>query len=210
MIISDLPIVLYKDLRFGDVINFYPPMPLDWYNLPRQFIQRYQERKYPGFGPNVWEPTHTAVYLLNGNIFEVTTPRARIGQMEFECGFTYTISRYTGCDFQDDTTIIDKGTFYSVAREIDGTMYDYGQLIDILIKDLFGFVPEHLSIFDLGRKNKVCSVGVHACYYKWWRTWGWLEHRPKPLGDQYLEVTTCADFIWPHETFKTVARLQEG
>jgi len=53
----------------------------------------------------------------------------------------------------------------NAAREIVGTDYDLGQLLDIAINDILGYEHQRrLTIFDFGRKKKVCSVGVRVVF----------------------------------------------
>jgi hypothetical protein len=88
-----------------------------------------------------------------------------------------------------------------------GTPYDYGQLMDILVHQLFGWLPDKLNLFDFGRRRKVCSVAAHAVLVKAWQQTSSIKLQTskveRPLGEQYLEHTCPADFE-NHETFAQI------
>ena len=51
------------------------------------------------------------------------------------------------------------------ADQMIGIRYDIGQLLDIAIRGILEYDQDRpLSIFDFGRKRKVCSVGVRVCF----------------------------------------------
>ena len=75
-----------------------------------------------------------------------------------------TVFRYLGKEFDEtDTEIMLKG-----ALPLVGAGYDIGQLLDIAIGEVAGYpTAKKYNIFDFGRRNKVCSVGVAAIYAHW-------------------------------------------
>jgi len=208
--------LFWATIKPGDVINLWPRKLPPWWTplgIVERQIQHYQKRKW---GKNrEYRPTHSQLYLGNGETFEVTVPIARFAQLRLSDKTCYTIHRYTYKDFTFQQSDID--LMRIAASQLVGKEYDYLQLIDILLKQLFPvFLPQTVSIFDLGRKRKVCSVGVHYCLLYWWKNVGRPENMrtpievselpkefPRPLEKQYVEITCPADFS-NHQTFKKV------
>ena len=49
------------------------------------------------------------------------------------------------------------------AEKTIGTKYDYGQLINIALSNVFGEDFEYkIKLFDMGSEKRVCSVGIRA------------------------------------------------
>ena len=219
--------LFWATIKPGDVINSWPRKLPSWWN-PMSWVERsiqgYQKRKWPH---GEYRPTHTQLYLGGGEIFEITFPKARFTQLRLSNKICYTIHRYTHGDFAFQPQDID--LMRIAAKQLLGREYDYGQLLDILLKQLFPtFIRQKRRIFDFGKKRMVCSVGVHYCLLYWWKNW-WRpealrtpkavtpmaadfqtpdEQRlqvelPRPLGKQYVEVTAPADFS-NGEPFQTV------
>jgi hypothetical protein len=197
---------LLELLRPGDVLNSdsKPRWWEFWLAVVYAEIRQYQKHKWKGrsLQNRGWHDVHSMLYLGDGKFLSVTVPRSVICELEVSERTKYRICRYQNEDwiFKDEET----ATIKEAAQTLVGYPYDYGQLLDILLKQLFPtFVKEKLSIFDFGRKRKVCSVGVHFCLLAWWYKFakGIL---PRPLGKQYVETTCPADFAY-HETFKVIA-----
>ena len=170
----------------GCVVNFYGEHPK---NLLMRFvygqIRRYQKRKYPHSSRT--DAIHTMLHLGEGRFLSVESPRAVIREREPEGKFSVWRYKYDG-NFTEESW----RAFEAAVKEIAGTPYDYGQLVDILVHQLFGWLPEKLNLFDFGRKRKVCSVAAHAVLVKAWQQTD--RSQPRPLGNQYIEHTCPADF----------------
>lgn len=197
-----LPVLHPEDLVQTDILVMVPRW-YSWYQIWMTQIQNYQGRKYKCNKPvlipskyiSIREPTHTQMYMGGGKIFEVTSPKSQITDIYHEKKYRYFVTTYADYPM-DKITPVEMISFWEVANRLHGTKYDYGQLIDILIKQIFGFVPETLSIFDFSRKRKVCSVANHAQYIKWYLQWGWYNSGiRRPLGKQYMEVTCPTDLL---------------
>ena len=191
----------------GTILNTYGD---NTGNLFRKFvyaqIRRYQKRKYPH--SNRTDAIHTMIHVGSGDYLSVEHPRAVITKPDLSSGCRYSFWQYKYLEQFDGAAWV---AFDAAVREIEGTRYDYGQLMDILVHQLFGWLPSKLSIFDFSRKRKVCSVAAHAVLLK-----AWLEvskesnpksksEIPRPLDKQYVEHTCPADFE-NHETFARVAQ----
>ena len=181
-----------SDLQFGDVINSYWPK-LKWYDIPGRSIQAYQREKYKDICFPEIKATHSVIKLGGCyRYFEVTTPKARYGDIlaDWEEGRVYTVSRYNW-----SIPEAERSAFLEACEELNGTKYDYLELLDIAIKQIIGWpYSRPLSIFDLGRKRKVCSVAVISCYLRWWELYGKEKGIPRPFSGQDAEVCCPADF----------------
>ena len=158
-------------------------------------IRRYQKRKYPHSSRT--RAVHTMLHLGDGRFLSVEHPRAVIRRLKLQEGETFSIWRYR---HDDEFTETSWQAFDEAVKEIEGTPYDYGQLMDILVHQLFGWLPDKLKLFDFGRRRKVCSVAAHAVLVKAWQQIEETSRPERPLGKQYLEHTCPADFE-NHETF---------
>jgi len=104
------------------------------------------------------------LYFSPDETFSVEYPEAVMKSLHTFCQSDLTVYRYTRLGLVNFKTLRDG------AMEIVGTKYDVGQLLDIAIFDLLGFENLRLlSVFDFGRKRKVCSVGVRAAYEYMWK-----------------------------------------
>ena len=223
---------LLSILQPGDIININTKVPL--WNLVLRWvygaIRRYQKRKYGR--DSRWRDIHTMIYLGDKKIFSFESPRAillhfgklkgidkRILFDDPKCLKRFRInkrSRYTVCRLLNIDGSEHSFSPFELRYLIDsmafilGRRYDYGQLLDILLKQIFSkFIPTKLSIFDLGRKRKVCSVAVHWLLSRLWRMLQVSGIKSakfdKIFGDQYIEVTCPADFVNHPEQFKIVS-----
>jgi len=196
------PAEFVNSLRPGNVVNvsWDPPFwnPL---RIVHFFIRWYQKRKW-GKDSN-YKDVHTTLYLGDGYQFSVTVPTAVVELIKPIRNATYTVSNLKTAQGEIyKFTQKDIDIMYRYISKLTNRSYDYGQLVDILLWELFPvFEKKKLSIFDLGKKKKVCSVGVHATLVYFWRETG--KFLPRPLGDQYVEITCPADFV-NHDTFEIV------
>jgi hypothetical protein len=181
----------------GVVVNTYGEHPR---NLLSRFvywqIRAYQRRKYP-HSPRT-RAIHSMLCLGDGRFLSVQHPRAIITGLDIEPGSNISVWKY---NYLEEFGEASWQAFDQAVREIVGTPYDYGQLLDILVHQLFGWLPQKLNLFDFSRKRKVCSVAVHAVLVKAWQQTNRTHSRP--LGEQYIEHTCPSDFE-NHETFEMI------
>lgn len=194
------------------------PQQIDWTNVPRgavlnsygeghrnliaKFayaqIRGYQKRKYPDASLEHVSAVHSQIHLGSGQFLSVESPRARIHEPVLEDNHRYTLWVYKHTDKFDDNSW---RAFEIAVDKLVGTPYDYGQLLDILVNQVFGWTANPLKIFDLGRRRKVCSVACHVCLLAAYKAIP-ESARPSeaPLGRQHVEVTCPADFE-NHDSF---------
>jgi len=166
----------------GDIINSVsgPKWYEVWLKVVFGFIQRYQRRKH---GKNSrWKSVHSTLYIDDGVVFSFEFPNALLLFLrkilgrdkaalkrgtfkEFKVSkrSKYIVIRPLHANLEDKVFPHDETQLmYEYAYKLLGQKYDYGQLIDILLKQLFSsFLKDKATIFDLGSKKKVCSVAVH-------------------------------------------------
>ncbi len=145
----------------GDVINF--DSTTEWYNLHIQLgywgIRQHQREVFGNLAR--WRDTHTMLYLDEDKVFSVEPPRARFAKLESLYNDKISVYRYTKRDFEDDEIDV----MMKAADELNGTIYDVGQLLDIAINRVLGYPHTiHYRVFDFAKYCKVCSVGVRVCY----------------------------------------------
>jgi hypothetical protein len=145
----------------GDVINF--DSTTEWYNLhihlAYKAIRCHQRQMFGNLSR--WRDVHSMLYLDEDQVFSVEPPRARFAQLEELYEDTITLWRYTKREFSDE----DIEVMHAAAAELDGTVYDVGQLLDIAINHIMGYPHAiHYKVFDFSKYCKVCSVGVRVCY----------------------------------------------
>lgn len=194
-----------SSLKFADFIASHPRQ-VPFYDVPAWAIQWYQKARWGDLSR--WEDTHIIIYLGENRIFEVTSPRARFAALSdiLTPEKRYTVARYRRVNLWQRSWEEKDAILYACDR-INGTRYDYGQLLDIAIKGLFGFIPQGLGIFDLGRKRKVCSVGCGAILRYWWCKFGKAKGIPRPLGPANTEILCPADFVNYSQDFFPIEEL---
>jgi hypothetical protein len=102
----------------------------------------------------------------NGLWGQVTTPRAEIYALDLNPSWRARAFCWEGIQhFTPDCW----AAFERVWTDLDGTLYDYGQLVDIKIREWFDWLPDSLPIFDFSRRRKVCSVACMAALYAGWQ-----------------------------------------
>ena len=130
-----------------------------WKTIPAMAICWHQKKLF-GKKSN-WKDTHTMLYFDLTNTFSVELPKATLKPLQEFCLSNMSIYRLKLKSLTTD----DISIMWKTAHSLLGEKYDVGQLLDIAINDLLGFDNQRpLIIFDAGRKNKVCSVGVRAIF----------------------------------------------
>lgn len=215
---------IIKSLRVGDVVLL--DLCPRWWQLHLRLvygaIRRYQRRKYPKSSRTGDVHVYLVLETDPVRLFSFETPRAVLKWFRIEERAKYRVCRYCAADKGELPEF--QLLLREAAERLKDKRYDYGQLIDILVKQLFPWaVPKRAMVFDLGRWRKVCSVAVHWCFLYWWRNyWRHPEMKgcrmnreevvhlpkdalsyPRPLGRQYVEMVCPADFA-NHETFRVV------
>jgi hypothetical protein len=154
---------ILKYIKPGDVVN--QDGKAKWWEIFLKIgycaIRRHQKKL---FGKNSnWRDTHTMLYLDKYNTFSVEPPKATKKPLKEYCLSNMSIYRLELISLTPQhIEEMDK-----VTDDIVGEDYDYGQLMDIAINQILGFKNKReLTIFDFGRKKKVCSVGVRIAFEK--------------------------------------------
>lgn len=170
-------------------------------------IRDYQHRKYAHYPPPPRDrAVHSIFHLGDGWCISTESPRTVIERLVLRPDRTYTGWYYS------DAAIAPPQAWEAVRRfawdELNGTPYDYGQLLDFKIGQLLEeilpppFKLDKLSLFDLGRNRKVCSVTCAALLlllHKKSREYGVATRRPlvywngKIWQDIFVERTCPAD-----------------
>ena len=159
-------------LKPGDVI-LEAPEKTKWWQIHLKIIYAgifwFQKRI---FGKNSnWKFTHSTLYFDDEHIFSITFPKTKWLTIENYKNVEFSIFRPTLKDpvTNNNLNLTKKRILImkDAADRMIGTDYDIGQLFDIAIKSLLNFEKiRKLSIFDFGKKKKVCSVGVRVCFEK--------------------------------------------
>lgn len=152
---------ILKVIKPGDVVNQsgHARWYEFWLHLTYWGIRRYQKSL---FGKNAnWRDTHTMLFFDDWDTFSVEMPKARVKPLHEYCLSDMSIYRLRLMEPAPEH--ID--CMMDSADKMIGTQYDIGQLLDIAIREILGYGQDRpLSIFDFGRKKKVCSVGVRVCF----------------------------------------------
>lgn len=144
-------------IKPGDVVNQVGERKWwqFWLAITYAAIRWYQ-RKLFGKGSN-WKDVHTMLYFDEENTFSVEMPRATLKPLREYCLSNLSIYRLRLLKLSPGHI----KTLKAAAQSMVGEGYDIGQLLDIAVCGLLGYDHRRvLSIFDFGRKKKVCSVGV--------------------------------------------------
>lgn len=174
---------MIKDvLKEGDVINFegidyskkkFFDKIASWFvNMVIQADQRYVFGKWSN-----WKDHHSALYLGEDMIFSVEPPKPKFLKLKdiLSDKVILTVYRYTEKNLGD----WDIKQMIESANMIIGynEKYDVGQLMDILVDTIAGYPhAKKWRLFDFGRSNMVCSVGVASVYnYRRHRLWQVLQ-----------------------------------
>jgi len=149
-------------LQPGDVINLSERAPWwqFWWRVPYAMIRRNQERIFGR--QSIWHDTHCMLYLDPDHTLSVQVPRAKWRKPADYCRDRISIWRFTKYPMPFTADEIQVMRDYADVHLI-GTLYDVGQLLDILINTILGYPNVlHYRIFDFGKNLKVCSVGVRV------------------------------------------------
>jgi len=154
-------------------------------------IRKYQRIKHKEKPLEKLQAVHSVIKIDNPNVWlSVTTPRATVGPLELIKGHKYRAFAWVHLAKLNYVAL---QALKKYALKLEGKPYDYGQLLDIQIKEWFGWIPSKASFFDLGRDRKVCSVACHGALLAAQKTLP-EGSAPRPLGGQYIEITCPADF----------------
>ncbi|RPH96219.1 hypothetical protein EHM69_01925 [candidate division KSB1 bacterium] len=158
---ADLPAGTILENYGGGGRNFFEKL---MNKMLTKAIQLHQRKVWPK--SDHVDAAHSAIKLPNGKWLAIVAPR--VSQTD-EPLFPKEQARAYRWEGTTHFTPECWQALEAVANRLIGADYDFGQLMDIAIKQTFGWVPDTASIFDLGRKKKVCSVGVMACLYTGWQ-----------------------------------------
>lgn len=221
--------ILLEVLKPGDIINQTGHQKLwqFWLTITYWAIRHHQKKL---FGKNSnWRDTHTMLYLDPLNTFSVEMPKATMKPLQEYCLSDFSIYRLQLIKLTSDHISVLK----EVALTMVGEDYDIGQLLDIGINAILGYKNQRrLTLFDFGKKKKVCSVGVRVLFEKLYqdklkseekRQEKWLFYElnpdkwPAKLVRTYrgtdVEATSPAHFAnsdYFCKDFKLIARFKNG
>lgn len=219
---------ILKFIQPGDVVNQvgHTAWWRIWLKVGFWYIRFHQRRL---FGRKAdWHDIHTMMFFDRDNTFSVEPPHATMKPIEQYCLSDLSIFR-----LRLKPLTLDEITYMrDSARDILGTDYDFGQLIDIAIHGIMGFPDvRSVSLFDFGRTKKVCAVGVRTVYEHLYREklrpegvkgkWlfeklnpeKWSQRKLEKFEGTDIELTTPAHFANPEyfqEDFELIARFRNG
>jgi len=213
-------------LRPGDIINQvgHPKWYEFWLSITYGFIKWHQRRLF-GKHSN-YRDTHTMIYFDPIQTFSVEMPKAILKPLSDYYKSDFTIYRIK------NPAITSEMTWYMKehAKKMVDRDYDVGQLLDIAVNGILGYANRRKAkIFDMGDKNKVCSVGVRVLLerlnqkHKFQTNGKWLFHSLNPnrwstkkianYRGVDVEMTTPAHFANTDQfenELKLVARFNNG
>jgi len=152
---------ILKVVKPGDVINqvgkYY------WYELFLRAgywgIQTYQKELFGKISN--WYDTHTMLFFDQWDTFSVEIPKATVKPLQNYCLSNMSIYRCKLVEMKPEYV----ETMMDAADKMISTDYDIGQLLDIALREILDYPQDRpLKFFDFGKKKKVCSVGIRACY----------------------------------------------
>ena len=170
---------ILKYIQPGDVINQFGDYHWwqFWLAIGSKAIQYHQKKL---FGRDAaWKDDHTMLFFDKDSTFSVEPPKATFKPLLKFCLSNISIFRFKLITLApEDITIMKKA-----AEKMDGTKYDYGQLLDIAINHIMGYEHQRpLTIFDFSRKRKVCSVGIRVVYEYLYQK----KYRPEQVTEKWL------------------------
>lgn len=220
---------ILKVIKPGDVVNQAGDFKWwqFWIAIGSWAIQLHQKKLF-GKKAN-WKDDHTMMFFDRSNTFSVELPKATLKPLEEYCLSNLSIYRLRLRELLSDDVKIMTAT----ARSMVGMDYDIGQLLDIAINQILGYEHQRrLKFFDLGRKKKVCSVGVRVVFEHLYQTkmkgedsrsgkWLFDELNPKKWTQKKIqkfqgtdvEATSPAHFAnsdYFRYEFELVARFKNG
>ncbi len=219
---------ILKVIRPGDVVNQKNTFPRwqIWMILPVRAIRRYQKKL---FGKcSRYQDDHTMLFFDHHKTLSVEPPRALFKPLESYCRTEISIYRLRHHVF----TKTDIEIMLEAARQLEGTEYDVGQLVDIALNSLLHYDHQiKVKVFDFGEEKKVCSVGVRSVYENLYQkrikrkndpsTWLFNKVNPKKWSAEQvkryhgtdIEATAPAHFAnsgYFGNEFRLVARFRSG
>jgi len=157
---------LLKVLKPGDVINTYgnPSWYEFWLHIAYYGIKSYQKKifekcKFRSLAN--YHHVHTMLYFGPDHTFSVELPCATYKYIENYANDNFTIYRLDRPLTEEHIDLM-----FRITQTMYGVNYDIGQLLDIAINKILGYDGIRLKVFDAGKKNKVCSVGVRTVFEK--------------------------------------------
>ena len=176
----------------GDVVTMVSKRgynPIKW--VLYWAIQSWQ-KKFFGAGA-YWKSTHVLICTGENELFEVTAPKARFTNFEYLKKFkSFRIYQYSSRALNE----LDLQTLRATAEKINGSGYDYLDLLDFLVYEILRYPKSNTKIFTgifgLGKKSMVCSTGAATI----WRSWRNMLHPafPKLFAGTPVELTSPAHF----------------
>lgn len=142
-----------------------------------------------------YEDTHTMLYIDWQHVFSVQLPYPKFDSLKDFDDETISVYRYTEKEFTDkDITFM----YDTASKIIKGKhKYDMGQLVDFLVSTINGYpFDAENKLFDQGRYNLVCSVGVATIFNAWRKKYN-KTHKKKlfQLFSILREATWSKEFI---------------
>ncbi len=220
---------ILKMIKPGDVINQVGDFKWYefWLSIGSKSIQSHQKALF-GKESN-WKDDHTMMFFDEDNTFSVELPIATMKPLKKYCLSNLSIYRLRLIELKADHI----NTMRRSAKNMLGTDYDIGQLLDIAINQILGYENQRrLSIFDFGRKKKVCSVGVRVVFEHLYqqhirteksdsRKWlfdklnpdKWPDKKVKQFKGTDVEATSPAHFAnsdYFCNEFELIARFNNG
>ncbi len=198
-----------------------------WLWITHAAIQLYQRRVLT---PRCnWKDTHAMLFLDADNSFSIEMPRATMKPLREYCLSHFSIYRLRLITINPEYMM----TLRKAVQNMLGETYDFGQAIDMFIHQILQFDESRpLRLFDLGRRKKICSVGVRVAFEylykkhirinspepnKWlFRTLNpekWSPERIRKYSGTDIEATAPAHFansdLFDNE-FQFIARFKDG
>lgn len=196
-------------LPTGSVLLFYDDAPYEGKSLgdrlKYEFTRRilypalvgYQKREYP-HSPNV-HAIHSILKVAgsgNGGLWQsCTSPVTFTAEINLLRPCKYRVFEYRGLRYFSD---VQWAAFRNAVAALEGTGYDYAQLLGILIKQVLGYLPKPISSWnpfvELSKKQKVCCVACATVLTAAYKTLPNPKPCERPSGNKYIEHLCPADF----------------
>jgi hypothetical protein len=221
----NIPILEINDIPFGAIIN-RTPGDLSWWP-PKDGAERlaitadvgpirgiipHQKHYFPE-SPFVYS-SHSLIHTFLGRYFETTNPEGRHGILtpdNLDPCKVYLICMYTDAKVN---TSAGRDCFYEIFNLLDGEGYDYLQIFNHLIHELFDADEDDYNfLVDLGKNKTVCSVTAALCWLNFYQKILKETNARRPLGRYHPERVPPCLFESPsynNETFKIIGRLRSG
>lgn len=200
-----------SDLKYGDVINLTPGT-LPWNPIVRLAYGEIIHENQADYGIPFHTSIHSWFHTGYGRIFQVDTSGAHFGLFDLrklDPKRWYPVCRYRWSGLIDATG---REYLWACMKELEGTPYDFGQLMAILCNKILGWPQdEYLPIFDFCNKWKVCSVLARGLLMSWYEL---VKHQfdyiKRPGGPLHVERTPPGLFENHSETFQLIGVLNGG